>query len=104
MCRSVASYTLDNTLSKRLLSQQYVRNYEDRYLSRGTIARLPGLSIGIVSNNRGRAAPTISYCATGMLAKVHIDRYLAPTLFEKDSRQATVRAIPFYRHQSIPSG
>ena len=40
---------------------------------------------------------TIAYCATDMLAKVYIDRYL-------DSQQAIVRTIPFYRHQSIPIG
>ena len=52
-------------------------NYEHRYLSRGTIPRLRGLSIGIVSNNRVRAVATIiAYCATDMLAKVYIDRYL----------------------------
>ena len=43
---------------------------------RGTIARLRGLSIGIVSNNRVRAVATIAYCATDMLAKVYIKRYL----------------------------
>ena len=76
MCRSVPSYTLDNTLPNRLLGQQSVGNYEDRYLSRGTIARLQGLSIGIVSNKRVRTVATIAYCATDMLAKVYIDRYL----------------------------
>ena len=76
MCRSAPSHTLDHTLPNRLLGQQKVGNYEDRYLSRGTIARLRGLSIGIVSNNRVRAVATIAYCATDMLAKVYIDRYL----------------------------
>ena len=76
MRRSVPSYTLDNTLSKRLLGQQEVGNYEGRYLSRGTIARLQGLSIGIVSNSRVRSVATIAYCATDMLAKVYIDGYL----------------------------
>ena len=75
MCRSVP-YTLDNTLSNRLLGQQKAGNYEDRYLLRGTIARLRGLSIGIVSNNRVRAVATIAYCATDMIAKVYIDRHL----------------------------
>ena len=75
-CCLVPFYTLDNTLSNRLLGQQKVGNYEDRYLSRGTIARLRGLSIGIVSSNRVRAVATITYCATDMLAKVYIDRYL----------------------------
>ena len=42
----------------------------------GTTARLRGLSIGIVSNNRVRAVATIAYCATDTLAKVYIDRYL----------------------------
>ena len=51
-------------------------NYEHRYLSRGTIPRLRGLSIGIVSNNRVRAVTIIAYCATDMLAKVYVDRYL----------------------------
>ena len=46
------------------------------YLSRGTIAQLRGLSMGIVSNNRVRAVATIAYCATDMLAKVYIDTYL----------------------------
>ena len=78
MCRSVPSCTLDNTLPNRLLGQQQVCNYEDRYLSRGTIARLRGLSMGIVSNDRARAVATIAYCATDMLAKVYIDRYLGP--------------------------
>ena len=76
MCRSVPSYTLDNTLSNTLLGQQLVGNYEDRYLSRGTIARLRGLSIGIASNNRARAVATMAYCATDMHAKVYIDRHL----------------------------
>ena len=75
MCRSVP-YTLDNTLSNRLLGQQKAGNYEDRYLSRGTIARLRGLSIGVVSNIRVRAVATIAYCAIDMLAKVYIDRCL----------------------------
>ena len=43
---------------------------------RGTIARLRGLSIGTVTNNRVRAVATIAYCATDMLAKVYIDWYL----------------------------
>ena len=75
MWRSLPSCTLDNTLSNRLLGERYVGNYEHRYLSRGTIARLWGLSIGI-SSNRVRAVATIAYCATDMLAKVYIDRYL----------------------------
>ena len=41
-------------------------------------ARLRDLSIGIVSSNRVRAVATIAYCATDMLAKVYIDRYLGP--------------------------
>ena len=40
------------------------------------MALLRGLSIGIVSNNRVRAVATIAYCATDMLAKVFIYRYL----------------------------
>ena len=51
-------------------------NDEDRYLSRGTIARLRGLSIGIVSSNMVRALATKPRCATEMLAKVYIERYL----------------------------
>ena len=75
MCRSVPSYTMDNTVSNRLLGQQHGRNCEDRHPSRSTIARLRGrLSIGIVSNNRVRAVTKIAYCATDMLAKVYIDR------------------------------
>ena len=75
VCRSVP-YTLDNTLSNRLLGQEQVGNYEDRCLSRGTIARLRGLSIGIVSSNMVRALATKPRCATEMLAKVYIERYL----------------------------
>ena len=106
MCRSVPSHTLDNTLSNRLLGQQQVGYYEDRYLSRGTIARLRGLSIGIASNNRVRAVATIAYCATDMLAKVYIDRYLGHqhNLKMTPNKQAIVRTIPFYRHRSIPIG
>ena len=70
MCGSVPSYPLDNTPSNSLLGQLKVSNYEDRYLSRGTTARLRGLSIGIVSNHRVRAVATLAYCATDMLAKV----------------------------------
>ena len=40
------------------------------------VARLRGLSIGIVINNRVRVAVTIACCATDMLAKVYIRRYL----------------------------
>ena len=32
--------------------------------------------MGIISNNRVRAVATIAYCATDMLAKMYIDRYL----------------------------
>ena len=32
--------------------------------------------MGIVSNDRARAVATIAYCATDMLAKVYIDRYV----------------------------
>ena len=35
-----------------------------------------GISIGVVSNNRVRAAATIVYCATDMIVKVSIDNYL----------------------------
>ena len=45
---------LYNTLSTRLLGQQQVGNYEKRCCSRGTMARLRGRSMGIVSNNRVR--------------------------------------------------
>ena len=76
MRRSIPSYTLDNTLSNRLLVQQQVDIYEDRYLSWGTAARLRGLSIGIVSSNRVGAVATIACCAADVLAKVYIDRYL----------------------------
>ena len=37
---------------------------------------VPGISIGIVSNNRVRAAATIAYCATDMIVKASLDRYL----------------------------
>ena len=51
----------------------------DTYLSRGTIARLRSLSIGIVINNRVRAVATLVYCATDMLAKAYIDSCLLYT-------------------------
>ena len=66
----VPSPTLDNTVSDWLLGQQQIRIYEDRYLSGGTIARLWGLSIIIVSDNRVIAGATLAYCATDMLTKV----------------------------------
>ena len=80
MCRSVPSYTLDNALSNWLLGHEQVDNYEDRRLSRGTIARLRGLSIGIVRNHRVRAVARVACCATDMLAKVYIDRYLGTNI------------------------
>ena len=61
----------------------------------------------IVSNNRvSRAVATIAYCATDMLAKVYIDRYLGHqhNLKMTPNKQAIVRTIPFYRHRSIPIG
>ena len=60
--------------------------YEDRYLLRGTIARLRGLYVIIVSNNRVRAVTTIAYCVTDVLAKMYIDRYLG--------RQHDLKMIP----------
>ena len=116
MCRSVPSYTLNNTLSNRLLGQQQVGNFEDRYLSRGIIARLWGLSIGIVSNNRVRAVATIAYCATDKLAKVYIDRYLGQHnlkmtpnrlsfeqyLFIATDQYLLVKAIDVRWYRSIP--
>ena len=69
VCRSV-SYTLDNTLSNRLLGQQLVGNYEDRYLLRATSRCFRGISIGFVSNYRVRAAAKIASCATDLMAKV----------------------------------
>ena len=92
VCRSVP-YTLDNTLSNRLLGQQQVGNYEDRYLSRGTIARLWGLSIGI-SSNRVRAVATIAYCVTDMLAKVYFDRYLG----HQHNLKMTPNRLSFEQH------
>ena len=71
---------------------------------RGTIARLWGLSIGIVSNSRVRAVATIAYCATDMLAKVYIDRYRGHQHNLKMTQQAIVRTIPFYRHRPILTG
>ena len=93
MSRRVPSHTLDNTLSNRLLGQQYVGIYEDLYLLRGTTARFRGLSIGIVSNNRVRVVATIAYCAADMLAKVYIDRYLGHqhNLNMTANREAIVR-------------
>ena len=44
--------------------------HEDRYLLRATTGWFQGISIGIVSNNRVRAAATIAYCATDMIVKV----------------------------------
>ena len=88
-------FTLDNALSNRLLGQQYDGSYEDRYLSRGTIARLRGLSIGIASNNRVRAVSTTAYCATDMLSKVYIDRYPGPPVGQ---------TIGMDRHFHVPIG
>ena len=84
---------------------------------RGTIARLRGLSIGIVSNNGARAVATIAYCATDMLAKVYIDRYLGHQhnlnmipnrlsfdqyLFIATSQYLVVKAIGVRLYRSIP--
>ena len=97
VCRSVPAYALYNTLSNRLLGQQQVGNYEDRYLSRGTIARLRGLSIGIVSNNRVRAVTTIAYCATDMLAKVYMDWYFR----HQHDLKMTPNRLPFEQYLFI---
>ena len=97
MCRSVPSYTLNNTLSNRLLGQQQVGNFEDRYLSLGTIGRLRGLSTGTVSNNRVRAVTTIAHCATDMLAKVYIDRYLG----HQHNLKMTPNRLSFEQHLVI---
>ena len=51
-------------------------NYEDRYLLRATVLSFRGVSIGIVPNNRVRAAATKAYCANDMIMKVSIDSYL----------------------------
>ena len=117
MWRSLPSCTLDNTLSNRLLGERYVGNYEHRYLSRGTIARLWGQSIRIVSNNRVRAVPAIAYCATDMFAKVYIDRYpgdqhnlkMTPNrlsfeqnLFIATDEYLVVKAIGVRWYRSIP--
>ena len=73
--RSVYSYTLDNTLSKRLLAQQEVGNDEYRYLLRATIGWFRGISIGIVIINRVRAVATIAYCCTDIIAKMSADSH-----------------------------
>ena len=83
--RSVSSYTLDNTLSSRLSDQQLVGNYEDRYLLRATMGWFRGISIGIGSNNRVRAAAAIACCATDMI--VSIDSYLG--------HQRSLKIIPY---------
>ena len=72
----------------------------------GTIARLQGLSIGIVSNNRVRAVTTISYCAIDMLSKLNIDRYFGHKRNLTMNGPTGYRSTntPFYRHQSIPIG
>ena len=40
------------------------------------MGRFRGISIGVVSNSRVRAAATKAYCATDMIVKVSIDSYL----------------------------
>ena len=62
-------YTLDNTVSNMLLGQQQIGSYKDRYLSRGTIVRLRGLSIGVESNIRVGAVAPITNCATDLLRR-----------------------------------
>ena len=43
---------------------------------RATIGWFRGISVGIVSNNRVRAAVTIVYCGTGTIVKASLDSYL----------------------------
>ena len=96
---------MDNTLSNNLLGQQQVGIFLDRYLSRGAIARLRGLSIGNVSNSRVREVATIAHCATAMLAKVYIDRYLGHQHnLKMTSNRLSFEQYLFYRHRSIPIG
>ena len=61
------------------------------------MARLQGLSIGIVGNNRVRAVTTIAYCATDVLAKVHIDRYLG----YQQNLKMTSNQLSFEQYLSI---
>ena len=63
-------------VSNRLLGEQQVGNYEDRYLLRETMGHFRGISIGVVLNNRVRAAATIPYCKTNMIVNVAIDSCL----------------------------
>ena len=70
MYRSIASFTLVNSLSR---IGYWASSYEDRYLSRRTIGSFRGLSIGIVSNSRVKAVTTIAFYPTSMLVKVYID-------------------------------
>ena len=73
--------------------------------------------MGIVSSNRVRAVATIAYCATDMLAKVYMDRYLehqhnlkiTPNrlsfdqyLFIATSQYLLVEAIGVQLYRSIP--
>ena len=107
--RSVPSYTLDNALSNRLFGQQKIGDYENRCLSRGTIAQLRGLSINIESTNRVRAVTTSSivvHCATDMLVRVYIDRYFG----HQHDLEMTSDSLPFEQHllmdtnQHLPIG
>ena len=74
---------------------------------------LRGVSIGIVSNNRVRAAAIIPYCATDMIVKVSTDSYLGhqhsfkiipnrlsfkQCLFVTDDQYLLIRAIGLRRY------
>ena len=80
---------------------------------------LRGVSIGIVSNNRVRAAAIIPYCATDMIVKVSTDSYLGhqhsfkiipnrlsfkQCLFVTDDQYLLIRAIGLRRYRSMPIG
>lgn len=72
VCHSVASYALDNTSSN---ARTVGENYEDRHLLLIAMGWFRGISIGIVSNDRVRAAITIISCATDMIVEVIIGSY-----------------------------
>ena len=60
----------------------------------GPIARLQGLSIGIVNDKRVTAAATIAFFATDMLWKVYINRYFGHQPFLK----ITPDRLPFEQY------
>ena len=98
MCRSVPSYPWIIPYRIGYWANNRSAIFEDRYLSRGTIALLRGVSIGIVSNNRvNKAVATIAYCATDMLAKVYIDRYLG----HQHNLKMTLNSLLFEQYHFI---